>query len=158
MEASKLTISPERLRFDPMTKGKRAKLRHQNILDLINSKPAGTPISLLDFTRVTGSKDATVHAMLKTMIKWGVIIRVPSEGNNRSYCYTVVGKAVTKAQAQPAPVDTRGDDEPKRAQATKTITEYAKEFVWESNSDSLRDFVKWMDGKELDLRRLSDKG
>ena len=45
MDATKLTVSPDTLRFQKMSRGKRAKLRRQNIIDLINSKPYGTPIA-----------------------------------------------------------------------------------------------------------------
>jgi hypothetical protein len=34
----------------------------------------------------------------------------------------------------------------------RSVSDLAKDFYWETNSDSLHEFVKWIDEKELGLR------
>ena len=135
MEASKLTISPEHIRFKTLTPAKRAELRRENIKALVRSKPAGTIIMLPEFAMVTAGKPGTVHAMLKTMLKKGVITRQTDDNFKARFSYTVNEDVkVKKPRAEPVA----------KKQDTSEIVEKAKEFVWEQNSDSLRDFIKWL--------------
>ncbi len=132
MDASKVTVSPQYLRLERMGRNKRASLRRQNVLDLIRSKPAGTPITLAEFQAVCSyDTTAAAYGLLKTMINRGTIVR-EQEGLNR-HSYVVAADAV-KARgknSQPAPAP------------STDIEALAKEFVWTQNSDSLREFIKW---------------
>lgn len=145
MEASKLSISPEHLRFKPMSKGKRSALRRENIKALIRSKPAGTVLGLADFAAATQATEASAYSMLKTLIKRGEIIKIPDDLHNRRYSY-VVNEPVTKKQAaKEQPLDTRIK---KGCYSLADIEAEAKDFVWSNDTDSLRDFIKHLQGKE----------
>ena len=141
MEASKLSISPEHLRFKPMTRAKRSELRRQNIKALIRSKPAGTVLSLADFAAATQSSEGAVFSMLKTLTKRGEIIKIADDVHNRKYSY-VVNEPVSKKQAaKEKPLDTRQKD----CLTMDDLQARAKDFAWSENSDSLRDFIKWIE-------------
>lgn len=162
MEASKVSINPDFIRFEKMPRGKKTALRRQNVIDLIKSKPLGTPIVLSEFQAVTGhTTETSAWALIKTMIKKKKISRVAVEGRVNKFCYVVNDAKTVKPAAIAAPPhatpEKPAETAAPRARTTempaKNLTSYAREFAWESNSDSLRDFIKWMDGKELDLRR-----
>lgn len=146
MEASKLKISPEHLRFKPMPKAKRSALRRENIKALIRSKPAGTVIALADFSAATQSSQASAHSMVKTMIKRGEIIKVYAEGHARRYAYVVnepVVKQPAKPKATPQPAEQAPEPTPAALDLDALVAK-AKDFVWSENSDSLREFIKWV--------------
>lgn len=161
MEA-RVKISPETLKYNKtLTAGKRTQLRKQNIIDLINSKPSGTPITNAQFAKVTAHRFANGAGSIVTqMVKDGILARVQTRPDSKApYTYTVIGKVKTKKHKHDYP---EAPSTPPASQDTgtvhiKSLTEYAVEFAWERNSDSLREFVQWMDGKELNLRRLADK-
>lgn len=141
MEASKLSISPEHLRFKPMSRAKRSALRRENIKALIRSKPAGTVLSLADFAAATQSSEGAVYSMLKTMIKRGAIIKIADDLHKSKYSY-VVNEPVTKAQAaKEKPLDTRLK---KDCMTIADLEAKAKDFAWSEDSDSLREFIKWV--------------
>lgn len=139
MEASKLQISPEHLRFKPMTRAKRSALRRENIKSLIRSKPAGTTISLAEFAAATQSTDGAVFSMLKTLAKRGEIIKIADDQHKSKYSY-VVNEPVIKQAAKPKPA--AAPQQPGYDHAA--LVDKAKDFVWSKNSDSLRDFIEWM--------------
>jgi hypothetical protein len=91
--------------------------------------------------------------MLRTMLKKGTIGRVELD-KPKTYSYFVNEGTITKPKREPAkevkPLDTQPP--------FQTLGDYAKQYAWEANSDSLREFVRWMDGKELDLRRMLSGG
>lgn len=132
MEASKLQISPSTLRFERMTKGKRAELRRKNIISLIRSTPVGTPISLAEFQAVTQHTTvASTYALLKGMEKKKLIART-SEGP-KQYSYAVLGDTnIVKPKVEVFTPD------------ISNITDMAKEYAWTYNDDSLRGFIKWL--------------
>lgn len=146
MEVSKLSISPETLRFQKMSKGKRAKLRRQNIIDLIKSKPFGTPISLEEFAAAIQVKSTgTAYSMLSTMIKQGIVSKDKIDG--RHITYSVNGPVTTRALS----FSPERLDQPKPLQAidpnsfsAAVLTQLAKEFYWEKTSNNLHDFVQWL--------------
>lgn len=145
MEASKLTIDPNHLRFDKMTNGKRSKLRKENIKSLIRSKPAGTLIMVSEFQAVTMSSNPSTSVMLKNMVKRGEITRHQDDHFKSRYSWAVnedVKVRVPKAPKAVAP--SVGFD-------TETIVEKAKSYVWQQDDDSLRGFIKWLEGGEKNL-------
>jgi hypothetical protein len=164
MQASKVSINPNFIKFENMSPGKRAQLRRQNIIDLIRSKAAGTFIPMSEFQAVTQHKKASgAWSLIQGMIKAKIISRVPIDGTYNKYSYVVnedvktIKSAVTSAAPTEMPSSMTASTSRTRTTVEtpqKSLTSYAREFAWESNSDSLRDFIKWMDGKELDLRRM----
>jgi hypothetical protein len=158
MEASKLTIDPEHLRFKKLPLKKRAELRKRNVIDLIRSKPIGTPIANYEFQTVMATRGSGhTSLILKKMLEKGVITRVPADGKSGS-SYVVNADVKTK----PKQIDTPPQVEPQEITATptdfKTLEDYAKDFSWKQGSDSLREFVTYMEKVELDLRRLLSGG
>lgn len=159
MDASKLTIDPDKLRFQKMSHKKRSELRRKNMLDLINSKPAGTALSLQEFEAVTRTSSANVHAVIQHMVKEGVVTKTLVEGTKNRYCYSVVAAVTVKAPKEvPQPAITETTAAATEQFPAMTLGDYARDYAWESNDDSLRGFVKWMDGKELDVRRMLSGG
>lgn len=144
MNASKVTIDPQKLRFDKMSNAKRTQLRKQNMLDLIKSKPFGTPITLDEFAAVGAFTTPSAHNLLKHMIKEGIISKDKS-GNK--VCYSVNG---TPRITRPAEIT--------HVLPIKTLEAYARDFAWEHHSDSLREFIKHMETIELDIRRKASGG
>ena len=142
MEASHLKINPDHLRFKPMSFGKKTALRRENIKALIRSKPAGTPISLQEFARVTMIKAPSAHSLLRTMIQRGDLTKTPIEGKQRRFSYSV-NEDVKVMTAPPLPTLTL--PLPDAASYTvDEITSKAKDFSWDKESDSLREFITWL--------------
>lgn len=131
MEASQLKISPDNLRFRPMSRSKRQLLRRENVKALIRSKPAGTVILLSEFSAVCASNDTNTYSMLQTMIRRGEISRIASEQRGQRYSYVVNE-------------DSRVIKPKQTVVKTDSLVEKAKQFAWEQDSDSLRQFIKWM--------------
>ena len=138
MEASKLQIDPKHLRFKPMTRAQRSKLRRENIKALIRSKPAGTVLGLADFAAATQSTEASAYSMLKTLIKRGEVIKIPDDQHNRRYSYVVNEPVSKRSIKEPAAA-------PAKAYDHAALVAKAKDFAWSNNSDSLREFIKWME-------------
>src|SRR5437764_15310586 len=104
MDATKLTVSPDTLRFQPMARGKKTKLRRQNIIDLIQSKPSGTPIGLQEFAVVTQTTPSNAWRLVRTMIKRGAISQ--DRISERRAAYRVNGPVTTKKLDMPIPPPT----------------------------------------------------
>lgn len=157
MEASKLVISAENLRFKPMSRGKRSQLRKENIKALIRSRPAGSKITSKDSQAVTGAKYQTAWAMLNAMVKKGEIIRTPMPGKTKLYSWVVNEDVkVTKPSVDEAPSADK-QDTPERSQPDEhtatdrtpsSLLAAAKDFAWATNSDSLREFVAWYEASK----------
>jgi hypothetical protein len=149
MDASKLTISPDTLRFQKMSRTRKAKLRRQNVIDLIRSKPYGTPITLAEFAQVAQVTDNGAFGILRYMVRKGMLNK--DVINRRHVAYTINGPITVRRPAtktEPAampPAETTN--------YAKAVAEYAKEFYWTSRSDSLHEFLDWLDKRELELRR-----
>jgi hypothetical protein len=155
MEASKLTINPDHLRFQPLPAAKKTELRRKNILDLIRNTPNGTKLRLVDFQKAGAYKTtASAWGMVSTLLKHGTIVR-EREGLS-GYSYYVAADAVKKQlkPAAAAPAD-QAAEQPKFSFTTTKVGEFeqaaqgyinqlAKQYAWEYNSDSLREFVKWL--------------
>lgn len=141
MEASKLTIDPNHLRFDKMSNGRRSKLRKENIKALIRSKPAGTIIKVSDFQKVTMSSNPSTSVMLKNMVKRGEISRYRDEQFKSRYTWAVSEGVKVKVPKTPRQA-------PKSVFDTETIIEKAKSYVWQQDDDSLRGFIKWLEQGE----------
>lgn len=181
MEVSRLSISPTTMNLTKLSGKKKNHLRRKLIVEYIQSKPAGEIIRMDELRQVAKlSTRANADAFVNRMIRDGVIGRYKAD-KPRTYYYSVIGTVRTKklaAQPERLTIDNhehtyldgvcercgllqktieQPSERPKEQIATNhLLTDYAKQFVWERNSDSLRDFVAYMDGKELELRRLAD--
>lgn len=154
MEASKVSVSAHYLKFERMGRNKKADLRRRNVLDLIRSKPSGTPITLAEFQEVCAfTTTAGAYGLIKTMLDRGTIVR-EVEGLNR-HSYYIAADAVKREREKER--GTTPQTEIVTPPATNALTDYAKQFAWEKNSDSLREFIKYMDGIELDIRRKTSE-
>lgn len=153
MEASQLKIAPEHLRFKPMPRAEKLRLRRENIKAYIKSKPAGTVITMSEFAKVSAQLEQNAYSMIKTMIKRGDIIKITSEGHGQRYTYVVnelTDKVVKHSKSVP-----RYD--------IASLKQMAKEFAWQEDSDSLRKFIQSLDkGKSHEGNNLpagkSEKG
>lgn len=142
MDASKLTIHPDHLRFKPMAHSKKLELRRENIKALIRSKPAGTRIDMKDFAKVTGTDPHLTASMIKTMVKRKEIIKIPMWNHAKRYNWAVANDYRVKKPAN-LPETTVQLVKPD----TAFLADQAMKFVWEKDSDSLREFVKWLEAK-----------
>jgi hypothetical protein len=150
MEASKVTINPDKLKYEQMTKKQRNELRGRNIIDLIRNTPAGERITLMQFKEASGYRTfQSADGKLKSMIMQGLISRIELD-RPKTYTYSINDGTVLAPKREPAKEVKPLDAQP----PFQSLGDYAKQYAWEANSDSLRDFVRWMDGKELDLRRM----
>lgn len=138
MDASKVTVSPDTLRFTKMSRGRKAKLRRQNIVDLINSKPYGTPITLAEFGSVTQLSIAGAYSLIETMVKHGVVSKDKLDGNR--YTYRVNGAVWVTKQPETSP-----ELAPKPTVTDSELRQLAKEFYWQTASNDLHEFVAWLE-------------
>lgn len=161
MQASKVTITPETqeaIRFRPLSKKQKRKLRQDRIKELIASRKPFTRIMTKEFGAVTDLPDNTVWSIVRGMARRGEIQMINL--SKRTYGFALPGDIkVTKlpSQQQVPELEALVSDGPPPVGNVGSLTGYAKEFAWATNSDSLREFVGWMDGKELQLLRGGDK-
>jgi hypothetical protein len=100
MDISKLTVDPEKLRFQPMLRGKRSALRRQNVIDLINSKPFGTCIKLKEFAAVCACTVPTAQAIVNRLVRQGIVTKTTY--SPKAIGYSVNGDVrVLKPASQP---------------------------------------------------------
>lgn len=166
MQASKVKFSQETkaaLNARPLSKAAKAKLRRERVKDYIRSQPAGAIIKQTELAAAAGYDQSQGHgwAFVNRMIKNGHITKDTSEGAHRP-SWTVKGdarvvrqKAEVKVPDQPMP--TPEPTQHFRFEATSTsefaeaangwTKQLAKEFAWQYNSDSLREFIKWLGSK-----------
>jgi DNA-binding MarR family transcriptional regulator len=155
MEVSQATISPKTLDLNRLSKTKKTNLRRKLVIEYIQSKPSGEIIRMAEIQRV-GQFTTTpnTNMFVNRMLRDGIITRYKGD-KPRTYYYAVTGAVRVKKPANQAE-EAQGADKPATVSNNHQLTDYAKQFAWERNSDSLREFVEYMDGKELQLRRLSD--
>ncbi|MDE2106077.1 MAG: hypothetical protein KGL39_53130 [Patescibacteria group bacterium] len=132
MDASKVTVSADTLRFQKMDKGRKTKLRRQNIIDLIKSKAYGTPITLAEFGTAAQLTASSAYSLIETMVKNGVISKDKLEG--QKYAYRVNGAVWVSKKPETAQVKPLGN-----------AAELARDFYWQTGSDSLHEFVQWLE-------------
>jgi DNA-binding MarR family transcriptional regulator len=155
MEVSQATISPKTLDLNRLNRTKKTNLRRKLVIEYIQSKPSGEIIRMAEIQRA-GQFTTTpnTNMFVKRMIRDGIIARYKGD-KPRTYYYAVTGVVRVKKPARAAE-EAQEADKPTTVSSNHQLTSYAKQFAWERNSDSLREFVEYMDGKELELRRLSD--
>lgn len=160
MQASKVTITPEtRAAAErPLSRADRHNMQREQIMAYIRNKPAGTPINVRKMGErigLIGNQLIQLPLFLQRMVR-DRLITMEGEKGTEYRTFTVLTDVKTiPPEPQPEPESV---PPPQPPVSNHTLSVYAKEFAWEKDSDSLREFVGWMDGKELDLRRLIDGG
>lgn len=132
MDVSKLSINPDHLRFKKLTPERKSELRRENIKALIRSKPAGTIITAKEFTEVTKVPGTGIFAILNSLIKKGEITKIPAPG------FTKKSSWVVNESREPVP---QPANRPATRYTVLQLTQLAKDFTWDTESDSLREFI-----------------
>lgn len=154
MEASKVTLTKETKKSADreLNRTERRDLQRESIMAYIRSRPAGTPINVRHMANhlvLSKSRTTVLPTFLKHMVRDGLITMEGEKGTARRIFSVCADAKTIVPPAEPIP------DEPVTPPpaTNSTLTQYAKQFAWETNSDSLREFVVYMDGKELELLR-----
>jgi DNA-binding MarR family transcriptional regulator len=132
-------------------------------MEYIEEQPSGTPLRLKSLTRAARyNSDSETSTLIKGMLKDGLIQRYRSLNAPRKYTYTTQRQEKVTQEASiikvselaPAPdklaasvvsaIET-ADKSP--SSMFYTIEKRAKEFVWENNSDSVREFMVYLKGR-----------
>lgn len=170
MDASRISFSNhtrEMLANPILDKKKKSQLRENRVKDYIRSRPHGAA-KLYDLIAAAGyrvdvpGQYASGWAFVNRMVRDGVIRKQDLEDEPRSYLKQWVIPEDAKI-IKPANVPEEGnktenpvDESPDRGQALFTVATSiaqfshedlltkAKKFAWERNSDSLREFMTWL--------------
>ena len=165
MEASRVTVSDKTYDLGVMSGKKKTDIRRRLVVDYINSQMSGSIIKMDTFMSVIrGSTTANTHSFIKNMIRDRIITRTPAEGYKSKFSYTVtdfpLAKAKTKTAAQPSAAEKvrsdshggarPGSGRPKGSTAIPVfykLEKLAKDYAWETSSDSLREFIAYAKGR-----------
>jgi hypothetical protein len=165
MEASKVSFTAETSRQmeAPLTRPRYTELRRANILAYIRDKPNGTPIATRELAEVSQNrsyqrtgKTSAINGFIKNMECDGLLILETIPGSRKRRYYPTAGPR--PPASNPRLERQNGAACQQEPEGNRTLTDMAKDFAWSHDSDSLREFVAWMDGQELDLRRMIDQG
>lgn len=158
MEASKVTIDPNTMRSAVMSNKRKRELRTELVKAYIRSVPSGSPITIKELglaAQFTDKQAASANQFVTRLVLNGVLQRERIPHKNASY-WTIPGDAETvdedhtwnppaRAVAEAAlPVETDFD----QSHNPTMVEERAKQFAWDKDSDSLREFVAWLQDKE----------
>jgi hypothetical protein len=155
MEASKLTVDNKTYELNKLGRNKKTSLRRKLLVDYIQSKPAGTIITLADLMgvgQITSSGWAT--GFVQRMIRDGVIARYDGD-RPRTHYYGVLTN-IRSHKIEPVveheiPVETPVEipvvKAPVAQNAYEIVLGLAKDFWWEERSIELRAFVEWVKAK-----------
>lgn len=158
MEVSKLTIQPGNFDFySPiMNKKKRSAIRTQRVIDYIKEKPSGFEFSNTDLMTAAGYDPRRQYQSGWTFIKGLIDKKVickhnDSPVNKFKAPYSVPGESKTVSVITNTP---KSDEIPQKPDEVRELEKHvestftkehivykAKQFAWERNSDSLRDFI-----------------
>lgn len=162
MQASRVVISREtrnEMANNPLFKSRKAKsrFRAQKIIEYINSKPSGTKFGISELIAVAGyteSQYATGWAFVKRLQKSGILwiektnhfkkdvfVMKNADGSKvaktKEMATDVISNAGTSSSIEIAPTV----ELPKEVDFREKVKTLAKDFSWNNNSDSLREFV-----------------
>lgn len=164
MNVSKVSFSRETraLLDNPvLDRRKRLRLRRDRVTEYIKEQPAGKPIQIGEIIAVAGydiRNRATYnlgYQFIRGLIKKDVI-RCDKLKGKRTAAWSVPGMV-----RHIPPKDTKdtspSDDQKLQDFTTKTsnindIESRARQFAWYSNSDSLREFIRWLPGDNEVMR------
>jgi hypothetical protein len=148
MEASRVIIGPdmEKSINDPRLSSSRKKeLRIHHVINLINSRPVGTLFKKIELVRAAGfttqNSRARGYLFIDSMIENG-IINTNGEHKTKSSWY-VIDTDKHKEHLNPSTQipDVKTKVEINVQQHIETL---AVDFAWNNNTDSLRDFIKYL--------------
>lgn len=157
-----------------LTRGEVAiKERRQRFLDFIDAKPEGTPIRTFEFGSLLGiTSSGSIANYVNKQVELGYISKTNADGFKSIYTYKVLKRDDMPTIAQDEPADNPTPDTPETPALNETpkadeniaveiqtqpatletargldmweIRLKARNFAWEFNSDSLREFIKWI--------------
>lgn len=166
-EVARVEIAPETMIKNTLSRKRKMELRQEAIVAFINSKPIGTRFRMRELIKAAGYDSDSVSqyqsgfTFVDRLTKNGTLKRekVPK---STAHHYWVI--------QQPQPISFKGAEEVDTTSGEpqepvvelpimevpsdvtiKDVTELvskAKQFAWDSNSDSLREFVGWLAGQE----------
>jgi translation initiation factor 2 alpha subunit (eIF-2alpha) len=148
MIPSKVTVSPETIAKaeKKLTRKERATLKIDRLLDFVATKENGHPFKLKELIESMGYDPAkqygTAWAFLKSQAKKSkrfTLEEVTGEGwsvYTRSAKTVTVKKPVVVTETPEAKKEDFGD-----VIFIQQVREKAKDFAWQNNSDSLREFI-----------------
>lgn len=143
MDVSKLEASRESINamtyLDPQ---KKHRLRIERILELVERHP-GEYISLKHFSAVANTGLPNVTRLLQKMLDNGLLTRTLLPGHKTQYTYEATGKRLggsQKAESSIAPEK----PELKTETTPGDAAALAMQFFWQTQSDSLHEFVDWL--------------
>lgn len=152
MQASKVHLSAETLQAmnRPMTSDQRYALRRQRAIDFIKSKPTGTKLSIGDICRAAGVYPSSSQNFFMNKMKADGTLTQHKNLDDLFGSWTVNEDVKTSLMPSlssdfKAPRSLTLDPPPQE----KDIVGLAKDYYWQTSSDSLREFIKWLDTKEL---------
>lgn len=148
MEASKVSLSADTLQSSSLKHGDKMRLRLQALTDYIQSRPYMAKITYRDLMHVLQvNYQADARKVVLRAEKEGLITR--HELGIRKFAYTVNGVVTTKKLDAPKPKKDKSVTGTPPREPSGNIEELARNFAWDQNSDSLREFIKWLQGTKL---------
>lgn len=157
MIASKLVISPEtreKLNNPVLSPMKKRQLREQFIIESIRKAVGGTRTKQELIVAAGFSHDATTnsyaagHTLINSMIKRGLITHNDTKSFKKNWTVladvkvTPSPKTVAK-EVVGTPQSTQVELKEKAPVSAVELVQLAKDFAWENNTDSLRDFIAY---------------
>lgn len=134
MDVSKLTISKETMNMNKLTNKRKRKLRENRIIELIRSKPTGTPIPIKEFMKPGNfNTEGNAYFFIQTMVDKGLIRKLSSlDKFTNGLAYEVCAdvktkpiKAITYSNNTPSVLPVQGEPEEKLSvKLRKTYDEY----------------------------------
>lgn len=158
MEASKVTLNQDMrnaLNNPILDKKKKRELKIKRIKEYIMSKPNGTKMSMKDLMYEAGYDVDRQYAVgwvfVNNLIKKRIIIATDIPKSMKK-TFVVPGTTIKEPDNPVESSNTPEDDamvvsdvsEKKNYKLIEVVEAKAKQFAWENNSDSLREFIKFL--------------
>lgn len=169
MQASRVTISPKTLELNGLSRKRKSQLRTESVKEFLRSKPAGTTVTISHLMSAAGYNPRTSYgvgwAFIGRLLRDKVIVCDDPLSKKFEKSYSIPGDTHTVKPANWKPSDNPPYGVPKEATekpqtfetekpglvgtvqtlyTVENIVQNAKQFAWERNSDSLRDFIASM--------------
>lgn len=152
MEATKVRVQPQTLNNSFLSRKTKRRLREARVIEHIKSKPAGTPIVLEEFRSLLSHKNISSTALFMTqMVTKGTLSRYKDgKGNAKTPYVWSVNDATShfleeKEADEPAPSNKPEVRISFGNADTEGIIALAKDYFWDTQDDSLKSFIKWLE-------------
>lgn len=151
MEVSKLTLSEEmrkQMQQPRITQQRKKELKTNLVKEYIKNKGENTPITKLTLGLSAGYREnqkASAYLFIEDLINKGIITKINI--GKRKFIWSIVDNS--KVSTATTPVVTK-DKKVEVAQELeskidkKSIDILVKDFYWETDSDSLHEFLAWI--------------